>query len=183
MTTKSLTLPFFLQQRFTGREGRRFARFLVVGAVGFVVDFGTFNLAHAFGFGAWVAGSVLPGVWPGLAAFLQPHPEIIEQTLSLSIAIASNFVWNYFWIYPEAREANQANKMVKFVIVSIAGLVVGVPIFSVALLFWHAVITAVHLDSIGLNLPGNLALMTRVGVLLFWNYYVNRYWTYREVPL
>jgi len=174
MTTEPMTPPLFLQ-RFTGREGRRFARFLVVGAVGFIVDFGIFNLAHALGFGAWVARTVLP--------VLAPHPEIIEQTLSLSIAITSNFIWNYFWIYPEARQANQGNKMVKFVIVSVAGLVVGVPIFSVALLFWHVVVTALHLDSVGLNLPGNLALMTRVGVLLFWNYFVNRYWTYRDVPL
>ena len=126
--TTSLSL-----KQLQGKEGRRFARFLVVGAVGFVVDFGIFNLAHALGFGAWVARSF----WPALA----PHPEIIEQTLSLSIAIASNFVWNYFWIYPEARGSNQANKMVKFVIVSVAGLVVGVPIFSLALLFWRPAVS------------------------------------------
>jgi len=165
--------PLFSRQRFTGKEGRRFARFLVVGAVGFVVDFGIFNLAHAFGFGTWVAGGLLPA--------LLPHPEIIEQTLSLSIAIGSNFIWNYFWIYPEARGANQANKMVKFVIVSVAGLVVGVPVFSVALLVWRGVVIALHLDSVGFNLAGNLALMTRVGILLFWNFFVNRYWTYRDV--
>src|SRR5262249_7773372 len=112
MTTKSLTSP--IAQRLAGKEGRRVPRFLVVGALGFVVDFGVFNIAHALGFGTWVAGAVLPA--------LLPHPEIIEQTLSLSIAIANNFVWNYFWIYPEARQANQAGKMVKFVIVSVAGL-------------------------------------------------------------
>ena len=168
-------------QNYARKEGRRFARFLVVGAVGFVVDFGIFNLAHALGFGTWVAGSVLPSVSQPLAAALAPHPEIIEQTLSLSIAIASNFIWNYFWIYPEARTANQSSKMVKFVIVSIAGLVVGIPVFSVALLIWRGVVTATHLTGVGLNLAGNLALMTRVGVLLFWNFFVNRYWTYRDV--
>jgi putative flippase GtrA len=174
MTTKSMPLTF-LQQRFTGREGRRFARFLVVGAIGFVVDFGVLNIAHAWGFGAWVAAHFLP--------FLTPYPAIIEQTLSLSLAIISNFLWNYFWIYPEARQANQGDKMIRFVIVSVAGLAVGVPIFSVALITWQAVLAVAHLDTIGLNLAANLALMTRVGVLLFWNYFVNRYWTYKEVPL
>ena len=174
--TTSLSL-----KQLQGKEGRRFARFLVVGAVGFVVDFGIFNLAHALGFGTWVTSSLLPAFSRPLADALAPHPEIIEQTLSLSIAIASNFIWNYFWIYPEARGANQANKMVKFVIVSVAGLFVGVPIFGVALLVWRGVVATLHLDSVGLNLAGNLALMTRVGVLLFWNFFINRYWTYRDV--
>ena len=59
----------------------------MVGAVGFVVDFGIFNLAHALGFGAWVAAHVLPSISPALAAALAQNPAIIEQTLSLSIAI------------------------------------------------------------------------------------------------
>ncbi len=171
----------FSIRSYARKEGRRFARFLVVGAVGFIVDFGIFNIAHALGFGAWVAANVLPSISAALAGALAQHPEIIEQTLSLSIAIMSNFLWNYFWIYPEARQANQANKMVKFIVVSIAGLVVGVPVFSVALLIWRGVVDSVHLTSFGHNLAGNLALMTRVGVLLFWNFFVNRYWTYREV--
>jgi putative flippase GtrA len=180
MTTEPITSPFSLQH-YARKEGRRFARFLVVGAVGFVVDFGIFNLAHAFGFGTWVAANVLPAVSSSLAAALAQHPEIVEQTLSLSIAIASNFLWNYFWIYPEARKANQAGKMIKFIVVSIAGLVVGVPVFSVALLFWHGVVEAMRLAGVGFNLAGNLALVTRVGILLFWNFFVNRYWTYKEV--
>ncbi len=180
MTTKPIAATSFIQN-YARKEGRRFARFLVVGAFGFVVDFGIFNLAHAFGFGTWVATFVLPSVSGALASALAPHPEIIEQTLSLSVAIMCNFLWNYFWIYPEARTANQGDKMVKFVVVSVAGLVVGVPVFSVALLAWRGVVEAAHLTSFGHNLAGNLALMTRVGVLLVWNFFVNRYWTYREV--
>ena len=171
MTTNFLTTS--ISQRFNGKEGRRFARFLVVGALGFVIDFGVFNLAHALGLGTWVAGAILPA--------LLPHPEIIEQTLSLSVAIANNFMWNYFWIYPEARTASQGGKMVKFLIVSVAGLLVGVPVFSGALLAWRGAVAALHLEIAGLNLAGNLALMTRVGVLLFWNFLVNRFWTYRDV--
>jgi len=170
-------------QRFTGKEGRRFARFLVVGAIGFVIDFGVSNLAHAFGFGAWVAARIVPAISQPLAAFLAQNPEIIEQSLSLSIAITSNFFWNYFWIYPEARGARQTDKVIKFLIVSVAGLLVGVPVTTVALLFWRGVVAALGLTNIGLNLAGNLAQITRVGVLLFWNFFVNRYWTYRDVPL
>lgn len=155
------------------KEGRRFARFLVVGSVGFVVDFTVFNLAHALGFGTWVARGMVPS--------LLPQPEIIEQTLSLIFAIGSNFLWTWFWIYPEARGANQAHKMLKFVLVSVTGLVVGVPVFSVALLIWRSLLPVLQLEAVGLNLAGNLALVTRVGLLLFWNFFINRYWTYREV--
>jgi putative flippase GtrA len=90
-------------------------------------------------------------------------------------------MWNYFWIYPEAREANQAKKLTKFAIVSVAGLLIGVPVFSAAVEVWKEIIGATALSSLQFNVAGNLALMTRVGVLLFWNFFVNRYWTYRDV--
>ena len=179
MTTNSLTAS--VSQRFTGKEGRRFGRFLVVGAIGFVIDFGVSNLAHALGFGVWVATHVVPAFSQPLSFFLAHNPEIIEQTLSLSIAVTSNFFWNYFWIYPEARGANQTSKIIKFLIVSVAGLLVGVPVTTVALLFWRGMVSALGLSGVGLNLAGNLAQITRVGVLLFWNFFVNRYWTYRDV--
>ncbi len=182
MTTEPIASPSAsVVQRYFQKEGKRFGRFLVVGAIGFVIDFGVSNLAHAFGFGTWVATRIVPGISQSLAAFLTQNPEVIEQTLSLSIAILSNFFWNYFWIYPEARGANQTDKLIKFIIVSIAGLAVGVPVTTLALLFWRGVVASLHLTSVGLNLAGNLAQITRVGILLFWNFFVNRYWTYREV--
>lgn len=180
MTTEPVTGTSPARQ-YVRKEGRRFARFMVVGAIGFVVDFGIFNLAHAAGFGAWVAGNLVPPFSPSLAAYLTQHPDIIEQTLSLSVAIASNFIWNYFWIYPEARTASQSGKMVKFVVVSLVGLAFGIPIYTLALLFWRGVVAAMNLTSVRFNLAGNLALVTRVGVLLFWNFFVNRYWTYKDV--
>ncbi len=156
-------------------ERKRFIKFLIVGALGFIVDFGSFNLFHWLGVGPWVAANLLP------LAVLAEHPEIVEQSLSFCAAVISNFLWNYLWIYPEAREANQARKITKFVIVSVAGLLIGVPVFSLALTVWKNVIGALGLSGLQFNLAGNLALMTRVGVLLFWNFFVNRYWTYRDV--
>ena len=156
-------------------EIKRFIKFLIVGAFGFAVDFGGFNLFHWLGVGPWVAANLLP-----LEA-LRTHPEIVEQTLSFCAAVLSNFLWNYLWIYPEARDANQAKKITKFALVSIVGLVLGVPIFSVALTAAKSLVAAMGLSTLQFNLAGNLALVCRVGVLLFWNFFVNRYWTYRDV--
>ena len=162
-----------LLQRFAGKEGRRFARFLVVGAVGFVVDFGVFKVEHALGFGAWLAARFLPA--------LLSQPAVIEQTISQGVAIISNFIWNYFWIYPEARAAKQTGKMAKFVLVSVLGLIIGIPIFSAALLAWQWLLTLAQPSGAWAGYAATLALMTRVGILLFWNFLVNRLWTYREV--
>ncbi len=163
------------------KEASRFAKFLVVGAIGFGVDFGSFNLFHALGIGAWVAAQLVPPALPSLATFLGGHPEVIEQALSFCLAVVSNFIWNYLWIYPEARGANQTKKITKFIAVSVAGLIIGVPVFSVALFFARGLVAAAGLSSVSFNLAGNIALMCRVGVLLFWNFFVNRYWTYKDV--
>lgn len=157
------------------KEFARFGKFLVTGLVGFVVDFGSFNLMHKLGVGSAIAPA-LP-----FASYLSAHPEVIEQAFSFTFATISNFLFNYFWIYPEARGANQASKFVKFIIVSVAGLIVGVPVFAIALAIWRPVVAAIGLANAPINVAGNLALMTRVGILLFWNFFVNRFWTYREV--
>ena len=163
------------------KEASRFARFLVVGAIGFVVDFGGFTLFHALGVGAWVAAHLVPASVPSLPAYLARNPEVIEQALSFCAAVVSNFIWNYLWIYPEARGANQTKKMTKFVAVSVAGLIIGVPVYGVALFFAKGFIAASGLATMSLNLAGYMALVCRVGVLLFWNFFVNRFWTYRDV--
>ncbi len=165
-------------QRFratTPKEIKRFIKFLFVGGFGFIVDFGSFNLMHRLSFGAGLA-PYLP-----FANYFMEHPEVIEQTISFTLATLSNFMWNYFWIYPEARSANQARKIGKFVIVSVAGLLIGVPVFTLALLFFKPIVANLGLEDNPYNIAGNLALMTRVGVLLFWNFFLNRRWTYREV--
>lgn len=156
-------------------ERKRFIKFLIVGSVGFLVDFGGFNLFHWLGVGPWLARNLIP------LDYLREHPEVLEQSLSFCAAVLSNFAWNYLWIYPEARDANQAKKITKFFIVSVVGLVIGVPVFTVALTAAKGLVAAAGLSGLQFNLAGNLALVCRVGVLLFWNFFVNRYWTYRDV--
>lgn len=173
--TNELTLPYV-----KGKETSRFLKFLAVGALGFMVDFGGFTLFHALHIGPWVAAQLTPVV-PPLGAYLTSNPEVVEQSLSFCAAVISNFIWNYYWIYPEARSANQAKKITKFVAVSVVGLAIGIPVFSLALFFAKGFVAAAGLTNLTFNLAGYIALICRVCVLLFWNFFVNRYWTYREV--
>ncbi|MBI3241211.1 MAG: GtrA family protein [Chloroflexi bacterium] len=161
----------------TPKEQKRFIKFLIVGALGFAVDFGGFNLFHFLKVGPTVAGLL----FPPLGGYLLEHPEIVEQSLSFSCAVLSNFIWNYFWIYPEAREANQARKIMMFVVISVAGLIIGIPVFTAALFVAKNIVASLSLDNLGFNLAGNMALVCRVVVLLFWNFFANRKLTYGDV--
>ncbi len=143
----------------TPKETKRFIKFLIVGTIGFVIDFGTFNLLHHF----------------------LNTLEVIAQTISFSVATISNFVFNYFWIYREAQDKPVVQKASQFALVSVLGLVIGVPVFTAALLAAKKIVPALGLDSLPFNLAGNLALVCRVGVVLFWNFFANRKWTYGDV--
>lgn len=144
------------------RERTRFFRFLIVGSVGAVVDFGIENLLHR------LLG--IPYVWSG--------------TISFICAILSNYFWNRFWTYPDSRSKPIMGQLMQFFLVNVAGLVIRIPILK----FLEPVLTKIFL-----NLPErylllppdvmgeNVTLAIAVGIVLFWNFFVNRYWTYSDV--
>ena len=131
------------------KELKRFIKFAIVGAVGAIIDFGVLNLMHKY-FG-----------WPLLSA----------NTLSVSVAILSNFTWNRLWTYPESRSRPIRQQLPQFALINIVGLginnliVVGLsPVFA---------------NFIPDPWDYNLAKAIAIGVVLFWNFGVNRLWTYR----
>jgi len=144
------------------RERRRFFRFLVVGMFGAVVDFGIENLLHRL-FG-------LPYVWSGAISFI--------------CAILSNFFWNRYWTYPDSRSKPIMGQLVQFAIVNVTGLVIRIPILrfvepEITKLFANVPEKYLFLpfDAMG----ENVTLAIAVGIVLFWNFFVNRYWTYSDV--
>ena len=162
------------------KDIKRFIKFLIVGASSFLVDFGLFNYFHAQGVGTWVAQNLFSS-FSGIALFLTERPEVVEQSLSFSVAVVNSFFWNYSWIYREAKNEPVGKKLAQFVIVSVVGLLLGAPIFSGALMITRPMVTTIGLSHLSFNVAGNLALMVRVGVILFWNFYANRKWTYGHV--
>lgn len=170
------------------KEAERFIKFLVVGAVGFIVDFGVYNLLLgpfdvlltpgspldeffiSLGFSAvWVEGTL---------------PALIAGTISFLAAICSNFSWNRFWTYPDSRSKPIGRQFMMFFAVSITGIVLRLPIIAITKIPFTN-ITAAILPSLSPALieriGGNLALALAVLIVLFWNFFVNRYWTYNDV--
>jgi putative flippase GtrA len=133
-----------------------------VGTVGAAVDFGVLYLLHA----------VL--LWP-LA---------LSNTISFTCAVLSNFTWNRYWTYPDSRSKPITAQLGQFFAVNIVGwaintsilLALNVPLTSLAGSF---LITAT--PEVAHKVGYNMAKAVATGVVLFWNFFINRFWTYNDV--
>ncbi len=156
------------------REMSRFLKFSVVGAIGAVVDFGSFNL---------------------LLSVLR-IPYLIAGGLSFTFAVTSNFLFNRYWTYPDSRSKPVARQAVQFALVNAVGLVIRTPVLAVAespmirvaqglIRYVSPSIPALSglVSEIDPALLGrNFALALAVIIVLFWNFGINRIWTYSDAP-
>ncbi len=144
------------------RERTRFLRFAVVGAIGAVIDFGTMNLLVNFAHFSLVAAG----------------------TISFICAILSNFLWNRYWTYPDSRSKPVYRQLAEFSIVNVLGLAIRIPILALVepqllKLFQSLPVKIPYLSP---NfLADNITLAIAVIIVMFWNFFVNRYWTYSDV--
>ncbi|MBE9474914.1 MAG: GtrA family protein [Chloroflexi bacterium] len=144
-------------------ERTRFLRFATVGIIGAVVDFGIFNLLTTYA---------------GLTA-------VVAQVFSFIAAIISNFTWNRYWTYPDSRSKPLSRQLIQFSVVSVMGLLIRTPIIAILEPFFARLFTGFAFLPIGFItaefLANNLALATAVIVVMFWNFFINRYWTYNDI--
>ena len=144
------------------RERNRFLRFSVVGIIGAVVDFGVANLLiNITRSPLWLAG-----------------------TISFICAIISNFLWNSYWTYPDSRTKPIIRQLIQFFIVSVAGLIIRIPILKYLEPVIYNIISNLPID-IPVEtikfLSDNITLAVAVIIVMFWNFFINRYWTYSDV--
>jgi putative flippase GtrA len=142
-------------------EAKRFVKFLVVGTVGAVVDFGTFNLLTA----------------------LLHMPPVISSVISFLAAVTSNFFFNRHWTYPDSRSKRVWRQAAQFTFVNLIGLGIRTPLFAALIPVWRGFLDRgeVSLPFSVEQLSRNLALGCAVLVVLVWNFVVNRFWTYNDV--
>lgn len=144
------------------RERTRFLRFVVVGTFGAVVDFSTFNLLNG----------------------VMHVPAVLAQAVSFTIAVISNFTWNRLWTYPDSRTKTMSRQLIQFFVVNVIGLAIRTPIFSgfeipLRNFFTYVFPPIPFLTPVFLG--HNLSLAIAVVVVMMWNFFVNRYWTYNDV--
>ena len=144
------------------KEARRFLKFMFVGAMGAIVDFGVLNLlAHVF-----------------------DVPVTIAGVISFSLAVTSNFIWNRYWTYPESRAFPLVPQYLQFFIINATALLIRIPILvlvpSRAIALFESLGVAPNTAEV---LGNNFALALAVGIALFWNFFINRFVTYRHIKI
>jgi len=145
------------------REWERFLKFSVVGAIGALVDFGSFHLLMS-----------LLGIIP-----------LWAQAVSFTLAIISNFIWNRLWTYPDSRSKPISRQLVTFFAVNLVGLGIRTPIFTGLEAPFRRLFEGFSFLPIGFitadRLGYTFALGVAVVVVMFWNFFINRVWTYNDV--
>lgn len=143
------------------QERVRFLKFAMVGAMGAAIDFGVMNLmSHLFNMKLVFAG-----------------------TISFTCAVISNFVLNRFWTYPDSRSRHILHQLGMFIIVSAAGIAFRIPILHyVEPPMAYVVGQVTQLPSSTTQfLAKNGTLAFAIGVVMIWNFFINRYWTYNDI--
>lgn len=141
-------------------ERRRILRFALVGTLGAVVDFSVFNLL----------------------TLILHWPAVISSVISFATAVTHNFLWHRYWTFSDSRSKPVTHQMGQFLIVNLLGVSIRTPIF---ILFTRLIGWAMrYLPALPVSrdiLVHNLALAGAVGIVMFWNFFVNRFWTYNDI--
>ena len=158
--------------QFHRRKGvRQFVKFCIVGSTSFLVNFVIFNVC------------------------LQKFHLLLVPALTIAflVSVLNGFFWNRRWTFKEARHVSAADQGIKFLLVNIVGwfLNTGITVSLVAIyqiVFQHSTI---DFGEIFLNilyghkaqygvLVANGALLGATAVVVFWNFFANRHWTFKH---
>ncbi len=158
------------------REVERFLKFATVGVLGAIIDFGMLNLLQA--------------------TILRPTEPNVTLKVALATgtafvtAVSSNFIWNRYWTYPDSRTRSVRQQWLQFFIVSVIGLAfrlvwvrtlygpfgeIGVDVLGELGLSGALEATATR------RLGTNIAQFFAIWIVMVWNFFANRYWTYNDV--
>lgn len=158
------------------KEVERFLKFASVGTLGAIIDLGVSNIL--------------------MATILSPVSErgtinvVIAATISFIAAVMSNFFWNRYWTYPDSRSRPLMQQLGQFATVSVSGWIgrtiwiflAKEPLSNVVVNILNNVAPDLGLSEqvIG-QLGASLAIFMGIFVVMIWNFFVNRYWTYNDV--
>jgi len=144
-----------------GKERVRFLKFAAVGVIGSMIDIVIMNLlTHLFNMRLVYAG-----------------------TISLICAIISNFLLNRYWTYPDSRSRHFLHQLGMFFLVNVIGIVFRIPILHfVEPVMAAAFESMAHLSNASAEIIAkNATLAFAIGVVMIWNFFINRYWTYNDI--
>jgi putative flippase GtrA len=137
----------------SSKELGRFSRFLAVGAVGTLLDFSVLTMLKLLGL-----------------------PMLLANSVSFTVGVINNYVLNRLWTFADVKEAEWRRQLAQFTLVSLIGLATN---NAIVLSLEGRLGTLLGQPELG-YLP---AKVIATCVVVFWNYFANRYWTFRKGKL
>jgi putative flippase GtrA len=143
------------------KELKRFIRFGIVGIIGSVIDFGFLNLF----------------------TIVFKLPYVLSSVFSFTLAVINNFVLNRVWTFPGSRKDPVVNQLLQFGLVSVVGLLIRTPLLAWLEKVLIPLATKWVPNLLTPTIVGhNAGLAIAIGVVMLWNYFANRFWTFKNVP-
>lgn len=147
---------------FKGKQKERFFKFLIVGLISTIIDFGFMNLF----------------------TLVFNLPLVLSQGLSFIIAVFGSYFMNRHWIYPDSREKSAYKQLLLFVLINLVGISIrtlSIPKINDLLVRLFSNIDAAFINANKEIISQNLALALVVSIVLLWNFFANRYLTFSDV--
>lgn len=132
------------------QEVTRFTRFLTVGAVGTLLDFSILTVLKLAGL-----------------------PTLFANSLSFTAGLLNNFTWNRLWTFGDIVKADWRRQFAQFTLVSLIGLTLN----NLIVLSLEGILGTLLGQPQWGYLP---AKVIATGVVVFWNYFANRTWTFKN---
>ena len=139
-----------LSDTSSNKEIERFSRFLAVGAVGTLLDFSLLTLLKLAGL-----------------------PTLLANSLSFTAGLVNNFTWNRLWTFGDAMQTDWRQQLAQFTTVSLIGLALN----NIIVLSLESILGSMLGQPDWGYLP---AKVIATGVVVFWNYFANRMWTFKK---
>ena len=158
------------------KEVERFLKFAVVGVVGAIIDYTTYTILNRLGWFDSVKlrlpfGLILTGLG-------------ISGTVALTLAVISNFIWNRYWTYPDSRSKPIILQLLLFFGINVVGVFIRIPIIELLSKPFANIALSIlpHLQQSTVTWLGETGSWgLAVVIVMFWNFFVNRYLTYNDV--
>jgi putative flippase GtrA len=158
------------------KDAIRFAKFFAVGIIGAIIDFTTYSTLNNL--------KVFDAVNINLFGMFTITGLGVAGTCGFLLAIISNFFWNRYWVYPDSRSKSVIGQIMTFFIVSVAGILIRLPIVELLTFplerLEHVVLPALTRGTVQFFGETSSWALSVIAVM-FWNFFVNRYWTFNDV--
>lgn len=133
---------------------RQFAKFCIVGASSFAIDYGISFFLH----------------------FLFSVNLQVAKTISFALAVTNGFFWNNRWTFQNTGSRAAHEKYARFVAVNVVGWILNLAIVTAVV--WSETGTWVNQQ------PSKpvflLATLVATFFVVFWNFFANKHWTFKH---